>query len=86
MASAARPTLAATNAAHTNRNTRLEKFIARLSTARLRKGKPQPLPVAMNLSVGTINLLVRKIPDRIGTLNRTRAATLAIERGIVHLQ
>ena len=41
---------------------------------------------AMNLSVGTINLHVSKILEKIGAPDRTRAATLAIERGIVHLQ
>ena len=40
----------------------------------------------MNLSVGTINLHVSKILEKIGAPDRTRAATLAIERGIVHLQ
>ena len=40
---------------------------------------------AMNLSVGTINLHVSKILEKIGAPDRTRAATLAIERGIVHL-
>ena len=39
----------------------------------------------MNLSVGTINLHVSRILEKIGAPDRTRAATLAIERGIVHL-
>ena len=40
----------------------------------------------LNLSVGTINLHVSKILEKIGAPDRTRAVTLAIERGIVHLQ
>ena len=40
---------------------------------------------AMHLTVGTINLHVSKILEKIGAPDRTRAATLAIERGIVHL-
>jgi DNA-binding NarL/FixJ family response regulator len=39
----------------------------------------------LNLSVGTINLHVSKILEKIGAPDRTRAVTLAIERGIVHL-
>lgn len=41
---------------------------------------------SLNLSLGTINLHVSKILEKIGAPDRTRAATLAIERGIVRLQ
>ena len=40
---------------------------------------------SLHLSVGTINLHVSKILEKIGAPDLTRAATLAIERGIVHL-
>ena len=40
---------------------------------------------SMNLSVGTINLHVSKILEKLGAPDRTRAVTLAIERGIVRL-
>ena len=40
---------------------------------------------AMRLSLGTIALHVSKILDKLGAADRTRAATLAIERGIVRL-
>lgn len=39
----------------------------------------------MHLSLGTINLHVSKILEKLGAPDRTRAATLAIERGIVRL-
>lgn len=40
---------------------------------------------AMNLSLGTIALHVSRILEKLGAVDRTRAATLAIERGIVRL-
>ncbi len=40
---------------------------------------------AMSLSLGTIALHVSRILDKLGAADRTRAATLAIERGIVRL-
>lgn len=40
---------------------------------------------AMRLSEPLVKLHVRKILDKLGAVDRTRAATLAIERGIVHL-
>ena len=40
---------------------------------------------AMRLSEALVKLHVRKILDKLGAMDRTRAATLAIERGIIHL-
>lgn len=40
---------------------------------------------SMKLSVGTINLHISKILEKLGAPDRTRAVTLAIERGIVRL-
>jgi DNA-binding NarL/FixJ family response regulator len=40
---------------------------------------------AMDLSLGTIALHVSRILEKLGAVDRTRAATLAIERGIVRL-
>lgn len=40
---------------------------------------------AMDLSLGTIALHVSKILEKLGAADRTRAATLAIERGIIRL-
>ncbi len=40
---------------------------------------------AMRLSEPLVKLHVRKILEKLGAVDRTRAATLAIERGIVHL-
>jgi DNA-binding NarL/FixJ family response regulator len=43
------------------------------------------IAAAMRLSEPLVKLHVRKILDKLGAVDRTRAATLAIERGIVHL-
>ena len=43
------------------------------------------LASTLNLSVGAINLHVSRILEKVGAADRTRAATLAIERGIVRL-
>ncbi len=40
---------------------------------------------AMHLSEPLVKLHVRKILEKLGAVDRTRAATLAIERGIIHL-
>lgn len=40
---------------------------------------------AMHLSEALVKLHVRKILEKLGAIDRTRAATLAIERGVVHL-
>jgi len=49
-------------------------------------GRPnKEIAAQLNLSVGTINLHVCRILEKLGAPDRTRAATLAIERGIVHL-
>ena len=40
---------------------------------------------SMRLSEPLVKLHVRKILEKLGAVDRTRAATLAIERGIVHL-
>lgn len=40
---------------------------------------------AMHLSEPLVKLHVRKILDKLGAVDRTRAATLAIARGIIHL-
>ena len=40
---------------------------------------------AMRLSEPLVKLHVRKILEKLGAMDRTRAATLAIERGIIHL-
>jgi len=41
---------------------------------------------SLNMSEPLVKLDVRKILDKLGAHDRTRAATLAIERGIVHLE
>ncbi len=43
------------------------------------------IAVLLKLSEPLVKLDVRKILDKLGAHDRTRAATLAIERGIVHL-
>ncbi len=43
------------------------------------------IATALDLSLGTIALHVSKILEKLGAVDRTRAATLAIERGIVRL-
>jgi len=49
-------------------------------------GRPnKEIAAQLHLSVGTINLHVCRILEKLGAPDRTRAATLAIERGIVHL-
>jgi DNA-binding NarL/FixJ family response regulator len=49
-------------------------------------GRPnKEIAAQMHLSVGTINLHVCRILEKLAAPDRTRAATLAIERGIVHL-
>ena len=40
---------------------------------------------ALNISVSLVKIEVASILEKLGALDRTRAATLAIERGIVHL-
>ncbi len=43
------------------------------------------IAVSLRLSLGTINLHVSKILSKLGAPDRTRAVTLAIERGIVRV-
>ncbi|MEY4482737.1 MAG: hypothetical protein RL693_189 [Verrucomicrobiota bacterium] len=43
------------------------------------------IAAAMHLSEPLVKLHVRKVLEKLGAVDRTRAATLAIERGIVHL-
>ncbi len=43
------------------------------------------IAASMHLSLGTINLHVSKILEKLGAPDRTRAVTLAIERGIVRI-
>jgi two-component system NarL family response regulator len=43
------------------------------------------IAAAMHLSEPLVKLHVRKVLEKLGAADRTRAATLAIERGIVHL-
>lgn len=43
------------------------------------------IAAAMHLSEPLVKLHVRKILEKLGAIDRTRAATLALERGIIHL-
>jgi len=78
------PTIAAKLEARQNRETLIprEIRILRLIVDGLAN---KEIANALNLSEPLVKLHVRKILEKLGAQDRTRAATLAIERGIIHL-